>query len=119
MEASPTSQIRMAVTRSVLSWIVSFGPCLGSLCSLLALGVEGSFEFESQLLAVGQVKLIFRDKELIVDTSEGVFDQGVVFRGAKQDAYRRVVVGGHHVLSIPAYISIELADILVVELIQF
>jgi hypothetical protein len=62
------------------------------------------------------VKLIFGDKELIVNAGKGVFDQSVILGGAEEDADRRIVVRGHDVASIPAHIGVKLANILVAEL---
>src|SRR5438128_28848 len=88
-----------------------FRPCPAVRRSWLALAFQGTFEFAPQLLAVGQVKLVFRDEKLVVDAGECVLDQGVILRGAEQDAEGRVIVRGHHVASIPAHIGVELADV--------
>ena len=58
-----------------------FGPNPASFCSWVGLAFERSFEFSPQLFAVGQVKLVFRDEELVVHAGQGVFDQGVILRG--------------------------------------
>jgi hypothetical protein len=47
-----------------------------------------------------------RDEKLVIDAGQGVFYQGVILRGAEKDTDRRIVVRGHHVASIPAYIGV-------------
>ena len=71
------------------------------------------------LLFLWQFELVFGDKELVIHTSQSILDQGVIFLGAKQDANRKVVAVGHNVLFVPAYIGVELSNMLVAKLVHF
>ena len=71
------------------------------------------------VLFAGQFELVLGDEELVVHAGQGVFDEGVVFLRAEQKADGRVVAVGHHVLAVPAHVGVELADVLVAELLDF
>ena len=43
------------------------------------------------MLLIWKLELVLRNKELVIHACERVFDQGVVFLGAKEDADGRVV----------------------------
>jgi hypothetical protein len=47
------------------------------------------------------------------------FDPCLVLAGAQQNTHRRIVTICHHIIPIPAYIGIQLADVLMVELFKF
>ena len=83
--------------------------CCLSFNDLTAFGLEKTFQF----LFPGQFQLVFGNKETVVHVGDGVFDQGVVFLGAEQQAYRRLIALGHHVLAIPGHIGVELPQVLV------
>ena len=63
--------------------------------------MEGTLKFPLQLLAVGQMQLVFRDEEPVVEAGKSVFDQSMIPRGAKQDADGRVVVSSGEFLYNP------------------
>jgi len=59
--------------------------------------------------------LVFRDEQLIIYAGKGIFDQGVVFLSAEQDAEGWVVVFGHNIFSIPAHVGVELTKVFMSE----
>ena len=73
------------------------------------------FNKSLHILFLREVKLAFRNKEIIVHAGQGIFHQRLVSLGTEEDADGRTVSHCHHVHFIPGYIGIELADVLVVE----
>ncbi len=52
-------------------WACAWGS-VGASSIMVPLGFESAFEFAPQLVAVGQVKLVFRDEKLVVHAGKGV-----------------------------------------------
>jgi len=48
-------------------------------------------EVALQDFGLGQFQLVFGDEKAVVHACEGVFGEGLVFVGAEQDAYGRLV----------------------------
>ena len=67
----------------------------------------------------GEFQLVFGDKELVVHAGEGVFNEGLVFVGAEEDAHWGVVARGHFVGAIIGDVGVELAELLVREGVDF
>ena len=66
----------------------------------------------------GEFQLVFGDEEPLVHGGERVFDEGVVFAGAEQEADGRVVTVAHDVFLEPGDVGVELADVFVAELVH-
>ena len=87
---------------------------------LLSFGIlEGEFQLAAEFFPVGQVKLVFLNKELAVHLVGGVFDEEFVFSTAEDDADGRVVafrilLGGE-----VAEVEIHLADVVVLHVVHF
>jgi len=65
-----------------------------------------------------QLKLVLGNEQAVVHAGQGVLDQGMVLLRTQQDADREIVAVGHHVLAIPTDVGVELADILVGEVLN-
>ncbi|VFN01877.1 MAG: hypothetical protein BECKG1743F_GA0114225_106291 [Candidatus Kentron sp. G] len=63
------------------------------------------------LVFAGQFELIFGYEKLVIHAGERIFDKGVIFSGAKKNSNGRIIPLGHHIFTVPAYISIQLANI--------
>jgi len=70
-------------------------------------------------LFLWQFKLVFGNEKPVVHAGQSILHKRMISLGAKQNAHRRVVSLGHHVLFVPAYLGIELADAFMAELLEF
>jgi hypothetical protein len=67
---------------------------------------------------VGQLEFVLGDEETVVHPSQGVSHEGMVLVRARRDTDRRVVILHHFVLAEPGDVGIELAQVLVLELVD-
>jgi hypothetical protein len=62
-----------------------------------------------------QFQEVFGDEEIVVHACQGIFHQGAVLACAEQYADGRVVSLSHFICPVPANVSIELANVFMVE----
>src|SRR5262245_15300992 len=81
--------------------------------SFSALGV-GQLRLDEalHLLFLRQLEQVLRHKDPVLQAGQRVLDQSMILLRAEQNPDRPIVPWHHHVLAIPGYVRVQLADVL-------
>ena len=82
---------------------------------LAAAGYAPAARAPKRAIVLAFIQWTRAERLAVPDLGQRILYQGVVLVCAQQDAHRRVVAFRHHVLAVPTYIGVQLADVLVAE----